>query len=136
MTHLLDTGVLIRAALKGETIPVAIRTILDRPGAIFALSAYSLWEIGKKVQKGKLVLPNDLATWFNEVLTNVALLPLDPRVVADAMQLADFPNQDPGDELIVATARVHKLTLLTTETKLKGYRHARIQYFKPLLEAE
>jgi PIN domain nuclease of toxin-antitoxin system len=56
-------------------------------------------------------------------------------VVVEAMQLPDFPNQDPGDELIVATARVHKLTLLTTDTKLKGYRHARIQYFKPLPEA-
>jgi PIN domain nuclease of toxin-antitoxin system len=41
---------------------------------------------------------------------------------------------DPGDELIVATARIHKLTLLTTDTKLKGYRHARIHYFTPVLE--
>ena len=47
------------------------------------------------------------------------------------MRLPDFPNRDPGDELIVATARVHKLTLLTTHTKLKGHRHTRIHYFKP-----
>jgi PIN domain nuclease of toxin-antitoxin system len=135
MSFLLDTGVLIRAALKAETIPPAVRAILQRTGAMFALSAYSLWEVGKKVQKGKLVLPHDLGAWFDEVLTNVVLLPLDQRVVVEAMQLPDFPNQDPGDELIVATARVHKLTLLTTDTKLKGYRHARIQYFKPLPEA-
>jgi PIN domain nuclease of toxin-antitoxin system len=134
MTHLLDTGVLIRAALRTETLPLAIKTILDRPGAVFALSAYSLWEVGKKVQKGKLVLPHDLGAWFDAVLTNVVLLPLEQRVVVEAMQLPEFPNQDPGDELIVATARVHKLTLLTTDTKLKGYRHARIQYFKPLPE--
>ena len=58
--------------------------------------------------------------------------PLTPEVVADAMNLPGFPVKDPGDELIVATARVHKLTLLTSDTALKGYRHARIQYFKPV----
>ena len=45
---------------------------------------------------------------------------------------SDFPVRDPADELIVATARVHKLTLLTTDTKLKDYRHARIRYFTPV----
>ena len=134
MTHLLDTGVLIRAALKAQTMPPAVRTTLQRPGTVFALSAYSLWEIGKKVQKGKLMLPQDLGAWFDEVLSNVVVLPLDQRVVVEAMQLPKFPNQGPGDELIVATARVHKLTLLTTDTKLKGYRHAQIEYFKPLPE--
>jgi hypothetical protein len=29
---------------------------------------------------------------------------------------------------------VHDLTLLTTDTRLKGYRHARVQYFKPLVD--
>jgi PIN domain nuclease of toxin-antitoxin system len=52
-------------------------------------------------------------------------------VVTDAMRLAQFPNRDPADELIVATARVQKLTLLTTDTKLKRYKHANIHYFKP-----
>ena len=42
--------------------------------------------------------------------------------------------RDPVDELIMATARVHKLTLLTTDTQLKGYRHARVHYFKPIME--
>lgn len=134
MTYLLDTSVLIRAALAPNTIPSAELKILGAANAVFGLCAYSLWEVGKKVQKGKLVLPNDLAAWFDNVLTNVTILPLTPAVITDAMRLPDFPNHDPGDELIVATARVHKLTLFTTDTELKGYRHAKIHYFKPLLE--
>ena len=132
MTYVLDTGVWIRGALESHTIPATELKILGATGAVFGLSAYSLWEVGKKVQKGKLTLPRDLPAWFEEVLTNVTLLPLVPAVVADAMRLPDFPNRDPGDELILATARVHRLTLLTTDTALKGYRHARIHYFKPL----
>ena len=136
MTCLLDTGVWIRGALEPQTIPVAERNLLGASGAVFGLSAYSLWEAGKKVQKGKLALPKDLPAWFEDVLTNVTVLPLTPPIVVDAMRLPDFPNRDPGDELIVATARVHGLTLLTTDTKLKGYRHARIHYFKPVLDKE
>jgi PIN domain nuclease of toxin-antitoxin system len=45
-----------------------------------------------------------------------------------------FPSRDPADELIVATARVHRLTLLTTDTQLRRYRHAQIRFFTPLLE--
>lgn len=52
------------------------------------------------------------------------------------MRLRDFPNCDPGDELIAVTARVHKLTLLTTDIRLKNYRHACISYFKPVLNPE
>ena len=132
MTYVLDTGVWIRGALEPHTLPAAELKILGATGEVFGLSAYSLWEVGKKVQKGKLILPKDLPAWFDDVLTNVMLLPLVPAVVADAMRLPDFPNRDPGDELMVATARVHRLTLLTTDTKLKGYRHARIHYFKPI----
>lgn len=35
------------------------------------------------------------------------------EVVSEAMMLPAFPNRDPVDELIVATARIHQLTLLT-----------------------
>lgn len=132
MTFLLDTGVWIRGALEPDTIPAPELRILSAAGGSFGLSAYSLWEVGKKVQKGKLSLPKDLPAWFDDVLTNVTVLPLSPDVVADAMRLPDFPNRDPGDELVVATARIHRLTVLTTDTQLKGYRHARIHYFKPL----
>jgi PIN domain nuclease of toxin-antitoxin system len=33
----------------------------------------------------------------------------------------------------VAAARVHSLTLFTTDSHLKRYPHARISYFKPIL---
>jgi PIN domain nuclease of toxin-antitoxin system len=73
--------------------------------------------------------------WLKEaVAAHIHLLPLTPEIIADAMALPDFPVRDPADELIVATARVHKLTLLTTDSKLKSYRHARIRYFTPVLE--
>ena len=137
MRHLLDTGVWLRAVNQPQSIPEAALRLLQAPGESFGLAAISLWEVGKKVQVGKLRLPKDLPGWFADALApNIELLALTEEVVTNAMSLPEFPNRDPADELIVATARVHKLTLLTTDTKLRGYRHARIHYFTPMVETK
>src|SRR5207253_5297006 len=105
------------------------------PGEIFGVSGISLWEVGKKHQLGKLPLPSGLTSWFRRALgNNSEILPLSSEIIVDAMCLPGFPNRDPADELITATARVHNLVLLTTDKRLKGYRHARIHYFKPVME--
>lgn len=133
MKHLLDTGVWLRAVNEPETIPARTLRLLQAPREVYGLAAISLWEVGKKVQIGKLHLPKDLPAWFLDALApNIELLPLVAEVVTDAMRLPEFPNRDPAGELIVATARVHKLTLLTTDTKLKDYPHVRIHYFTPV----
>ena len=132
MKHLLDTGVWIRAVNQPDTIPSTVLRVLEAPHEVFGLAAISLWEVGKKVQLRKLPLPKDLPLWFADALApNLEVLPLSDRVVVEAMRLPKFPTRNPADELIVATARVHGLTLLTTDTALRGYEHARIHYFKP-----
>ena len=137
MKFLLDTSVWLRAVNQPDSIPKPIRSLLEDTGELFGLSAISLWEVGKKHQIGKLPLPVSLEGWFKLAITSrLELIQLGADIVNEAMKLPAFPNRDPADELIVATARVRQLTLLTTDTKLKGYRHARIQYFKPLTEAE
>jgi PIN domain nuclease of toxin-antitoxin system len=135
MKYLLDTSVWFRGAVEPETLPEDLGQILGAPDTQFGLSAISLWEVGKKNQIGKLPLKKDLGAWLKEaVAAPMILLPLTPEIVADAMGLPVFPNRDPADELIVATARVHRLTLLTTDTQLKNYRHAQIRHFTPVLE--
>ena len=137
MTYLLDTGVWYRAAAEPESIPSREAQILADRSAQFGLSAISLWEIAKKVQIGKLELTKDLAAWFEDTTgAHITLLPLDARTVVEATRLPAFPNRDPSDELIVATARIHSLVLLTTDRALKNYAHARIHYFKPLAAPE
>lgn len=137
MKYLLDTGAWLRAVNRAHTLPTRVLRVLQAPRETFGLAAISLWEIGKKVQVGKLSLPKDLAGWFADALApNIEILPLEREVVTEAMRLPEFPTRDPADELIVASARIHDLTLITTDTKLKSYRHARVDYFKPLADRE
>jgi PIN domain nuclease of toxin-antitoxin system len=133
--YLLDSSVWMRSALNPDTLPADIRKIVGDAEEMLGLSIFSLWEAAKKHQKGKLPLPMDLAAWLKAAVPqNVRLLPLTSEIIVESVRLPDFPNNDPADELITATARVHKLILLTTDTKLKSYRHARIHYFTPMLE--
>jgi PIN domain nuclease of toxin-antitoxin system len=128
---LLDTNVWLRGYGEPETLPDEIQSLLGARDAELGLAAISLWEIGKKNQIGKLELKKELGAWLKDALElHIHLLPLTVEIVTDAMRLPDFPTRDPADELIVATARVHNLTLLTSDAKFKNYRHARIRWFK------
>lgn len=134
MKWLLDTGVWLRGVNEMATIPRDLLHVMKSPRELFGVSAISLWEIGKKIQIGKLGLPKDLFAWFEDAIaSNIQIIPITPEIVSEAMRLPEFPNRDPADELIVATARVHQLTLMTTDTALRRYKHTRIRYFTPEL---
>ena len=131
------TGVWLRTVNEPQTIPASSLRLLTSSHEIYGLAAISLWEVAKKVRLEKLLLPKDLPGWFADALApNIEVLPMTAQVVTDAMRLPEFPNRDPADELIVASARVHKLILVTTDAKLKDYHHARVHYFKPALRAK
>jgi len=124
------------AALREQTLPKDIRSMMTASETL-GLSIFSVWEVAKKNQMGKLPLPMDLPHWFKAALPHhVNVLPLIPDIIVESARLPDFPVNDPADQLIVATARIHKLTLLTSDTKLKGYRHASIHYFTPVMDKE
>jgi PIN domain nuclease of toxin-antitoxin system len=133
--YLLDSSVWLMSALREQVLPADIRKIVGNIDEKLGLSIFSLWEAAKKHQQGKLPLPMDIARWFTAAVPpHVHVLPLTADIIVESTRLPEFPVNDPADQLIVATARVHQLTLLTTDTKLKGYRHARVHYFTPILE--
>ncbi len=133
--YLLDTSVWLMSALREQVLPAGIRRIVGNADETLGLSIFSLWEVAKKHQLGKLPLPMDLSTWLKAALpAQVQVLPLTADIIVESTRLPEFPVNDPADQLIVAAARVHKLILLTTDTKLKGYRHVRIQHFTPVSE--
>lgn len=133
--YLLDTSVWLMSTLREQVLPDDIQAIVGDADETLGLSIFSLWEAAKKNQQGKLPLPMDLTAWLKAAVPpHVHVLPLTADIIVESTRLPEFPVNDPADQLIVATARVHKLTLLTTNTKLKGYGHARIHYFTPVLE--
>lgn len=110
---------------------------LNEPEAIFirdsvsdkiGVSAFSLWEIGKLHEKGRLELSVPLDDWFSKALfrPGITLLPLSPQIVVDSIQLPGTFHKDPGDQVIVATARIHDCVLVTYDKKILNYEHVKL----------
>jgi PIN domain nuclease of toxin-antitoxin system len=84
-----------------------------------ALSAISLLEIAVLISQGKLKLKAPLGDFFDDLQANPVfrVLPLTYEVAADVASVGDI-LRDPADRAIVATARVHRLRLVTSNQRI------------------
>src|SRR5262245_9142451 len=112
---MLDTCALLWLAQGGgELSETAMRGIDAAPGVY--ISAISGFEIGIKVQKGKLELPAQPTDWFAAVLEhhNIEVLPLDLEVCVRSTELPAI-HADPCDRLIIAAAQGHHWPVVTSD---------------------
>ena len=61
--------------------------------------------------------------WMTRAIseTGITVSELSPDIAIDACNLPGEFHKDPADRIIVATARVHNLTLLTKDQKILDY---------------
>jgi len=91
------------------------------------ISIISGWEIAKLVENNHLQLPNAIDKWLEQALNypGIRLLELTLPIVLNSTQLPPPFHRDPADQIIVATARVHDIPLLTADQKILDYPHVR-----------
>ncbi len=126
MKYILDTHVLIWMVEAPENLSAKVKTILQTATADeIAISAITPWEIAKKTAIGKLRLGCPVASWLKKATNSsgITLLPLGIDVSIESNQLPGIFHKDPADQIIVATARMHQLTLITVDKKLLEYPH-------------
>jgi PIN domain nuclease of toxin-antitoxin system len=101
------------------------RTILEHEADGLGISAISCWEVAKLVEYKRLVLPVSTLDWLNQALgyPGVRLVDLSPEIAADSTALPGEFHKDPADQIIVATARVHRCPLLTSDRRILDYPH-------------
>jgi PIN domain nuclease of toxin-antitoxin system len=130
MRYLLDTGIWLRLSRQPDTLPESCLNLLRAEPKV-GLSAVSLREVAWKAAHGNLELGQPTLVWFQAALTRqLAVLPLTPEIAADSAALPSFPVDDPYDQMIVATARLHGLTVVTTD-RGRHYPHAKVLYYRP-----
>ena len=120
---LLDTHVWIWWLMGQPELPVGQRVALDRLAEreLPFLSAISLWEAQMLNAKGRLKLNRPFKRWLREAASPevVRVLPLDVDVVLGLCTLPARFHGDPADRIIVATARVFGLPLLSFDTAIR-----------------
>ncbi len=75
------------------------------------------------VAKNRLTVTKPLYQWVKEVLAQpgMNLYPLTPEIAIESSFLPGSFHGDPADRIIVATARIADLTLLTRDSKIINY---------------
>jgi PIN domain nuclease of toxin-antitoxin system len=119
----LDTHVLLWWALDPDRLsPAAVASLraAERIGA-FA-SAISIWELGVKVQRGKLDLPLPVAELARRIQRSgiVDLVPVTTATWLRSLELA-WDHRDPADRVIVATALQQDVPLLTADAEIHRF---------------
>ena len=90
--------------------------------------AISCWEVAKLVERGRLGLPAPVREWLARALgyPDVQLLELSPSVSVESTQLPGMFHRDPADQIIVATARLHRCPLVTLDQAIRAYPHVQV----------
>ncbi|HEX2613183.1 MAG TPA: type II toxin-antitoxin system VapC family toxin [Fibrobacteria bacterium] len=123
--YLLDTHIILWAGLNPEKITESVKAAMSQPDASFYVSATSVAEIACGVERGRIRLPVHWKSWFRDAVdrNGWTCLPMTLDIMEEAYSLPGEFHPDPGDRVLVATARVERLTLLTADTKILAYPH-------------
>jgi PIN domain nuclease of toxin-antitoxin system len=96
----------------------------DRP----SVSAICLWEVAMLVNLGRLDLGESLRSWLDAAADprTVRILPITPAIANEVARIPDGVHRDPADRLIIATARVHELPVLTRDQAIRRSKLVRL----------
>ncbi|MEL3889238.1 type II toxin-antitoxin system VapC family toxin [Ferrovibrio sp. MS7] len=116
MRYLLDTNILIHS-MEDRLSPPAADILSNRDNEL-VVSLISLWEMTIKSALGKLTVPGDIDAELRNL--DITTLSLER---AHINEYANLPllHRDPFDRMLVAQARVERLTLVTRDANMMRY---------------
>lgn len=87
------------------------------------VSPISAWEIGIGVAKKKLILPADPLDFFDRFAERIGarLIALSPEILVRSSMLPGEIHGDPMDRILVASARILEMVLVTSDGPILRY---------------
>jgi PIN domain nuclease of toxin-antitoxin system len=119
--YLVDTSVLLWAALDPSHLSTDASSILEDPESGVMFSAASIWEVAIKSSKGREDFRVDPRLFRRALLENgYSELSVSS---AHAVAVSDLPglHGDPFDRIQLAQARAEGLVFLTSDSRLADY---------------
>jgi PIN domain nuclease of toxin-antitoxin system len=76
-----------------------------------------------RVKKKRIILNMSPKDWFTHAIDNVGtkVIPLSGEIALESCNLSGNFHKDPADRIIVATARIHNVLLVTKDQKILDY---------------
>lgn len=118
LKYLLDTHAFLWSASDEDRLGAkAGGAIASTPYEQLAISDASLQEIGLLLHAGKIAFTGSPTTVLRTMLEHVTVLPISLEIALAAPALA-LPHSDQFDRVITATAKLHRLTLITRDANI------------------
>jgi PIN domain nuclease of toxin-antitoxin system len=118
LRYLLDTHAFLWAAGDDDRLGAeAARTLAVTPYEQLAISDVTLQEIGLLLHGGRISFEGPPARLLGHLLDYVQVLPITLPIAIAAPALP-LPHGDQFDRIITATAKIHKLVLITKDANI------------------
>ena len=90
------------------------------------VSVISVWELALLERAKYVELDGGAHRWTEEALSKpgITLLALSPEIAIESVQLPAPMHKDPADRILVASARVEKFTLVTSDKAILAFAKA------------
>ena len=117
----LDTSALIYWTLDPAYLSEKARQAIEHAEQI-VISSISIWEIGLKVKRHKLIIPLSITDYVERLdrLEALEILAVDVQTWLDNLDLP-WEHRDPADRTIVALATRIDCPLITSDRVMAGY---------------
>ena len=129
LRYVLDTHVWIWWNMRPQKLSRKVRSLMSHPARYeeLLLAAISVWEFSKLLEKQRLAISCDPEEWIRQALEmpKLRLVPLSPAIAYRSTVLPPVFHDDPADQIIVATAHEENATILTSDQRIRAYRHCR-----------
>ena len=85
-------------------------------------------EVAKAVELRRLNFSMPVEDWFELALNSpgIVLLPLTASIAFESTRLPGNFHKDPFDQLIVTTARIYEVPLVTVDSDILQYQHVKL----------
>ena len=121
MRCLLDTCALVWLGMGGGGLGEGARRMISNAQSL-NYSAISSWEIARLQKECKVVIPNTPDGFLADLAQQYGIESIPPTddIMIRAAQLPEY-HRDPADRIIIATALVHSLPVVTGDGKFAQY---------------
>ena len=99
----------------------------ERNGGDIVVSSITAWEIAMLVERERLLLSMDVASWLGTAaqIEAIRFYPIDVEIALKSATLPGAFHKDPADRMIVATARKLAAPLVSKDERIRAYAHVK-----------
>lgn len=127
MNLLLDTCAVIYIAQSPTRLSSRARQAVSDPGNTLFVSVVSVGELACLSERKRVGLPGHWKIWFRERAETQGwnLMPLTLEIMEESYSLPEPIHRDPVGRVLIATARLEQMTLVTTDRLILDYPHVK-----------